>query len=440
MIWFRQNITVETAEKYLTSVEEKWLNFAISTQPIDKSILEINLTQLYQKLGLNQPEILYFSSPYQLIIYLVKTAINDLQQEELNLLIEKIKLIIVNRQQGFLKKIVTVIIETIKNQITLKFGTNLNQEIKNKFREFYEQNKLGEIDLNLKLVISKKRASHQQHKAIKQISKQIQIKLDEQLLLFILEYLSTKITNNIVNHTLNKIIASLSQVSSLQTLTNLSDSLTENLLLTTFIDPESLCLKAIEIDYYNYINNNKFISSELWQIWQNILANSGWLMAYNSFCFISEHYQKIYLNSQSYLHGIENLAIQYGDKWGLYAYNGVILPPEYGKISPENWQSQWLLTEKNSELRRVLIQGIGYDKIASELEAEELDSWREYTILKFNNIIDDLDGQPISLLKMTCPSTNFIHALRIPPDFVSAREAISWINWGIDPEDIIIAS
>lgn len=34
----------------------------------------------------------------------------------------------------------------------------------------------------------------------------------------------------------------------------------------------------------------------------------------------------------------------------------------------------------------------------------------------------------------------FIHALRIPPDFTSAIEAVRWVNWGIDPDDIIMAS
>lgn len=36
---------------------------------------------------------------------------------------------------------------------------------------------------------------------------------------------------------------------------------------------------------------------------------------------------------------------------------------------------------------------------------------------------------------MTCPSTGFIHILRVPPDTQSAREAICWVNWGIDPEE-----
>lgn len=33
---------------------------------------------------------------------------------------------------------------------------------------------------------------------------------------------------------------------------------------------------------------------------------------------------------------------------------------------------------------------------------------------------------------MTCPSTAYIHATRVPPTMTSAREAIRWINWDVD--------
>ncbi|MEP0746733.1 hypothetical protein NDA04_07115 [Trichocoleus sp. AS-A2] len=82
----------------------------------------------------------------------------------------------------------------------------------------------------------------------------------------------------------------------------------------------------------------------------------------------------------------------------------------------------------------MLIQGIGYERIAQELGAIALDSYQEYSLLK----ITDIDVEPISLLKMTCPSTGFIHVLRVPPEMRSAREAIAWVNWGINPEEFSV--
>jgi len=89
----------------------------------------------------------------------------------------------------------------------------------------------------------------------------------------------------------------------------------------------------------------------------------------------------------------------------------------------------------------LLIQRIGYDRICQELEVRELDSWQEYTLLSIDfddDFDDDGNAKPIYLLKMTCPSTGFIHALRVPPDLESAQEAIRWVNWAIDPEEFSV--
>ena len=75
---------------------------------------------------------------------------------------------------------------------------------------------------------------------------------------------------------------------------------------------------------------------------------------------------------------------------------------------------------------------IGYARVCQELQAQQLDFWQEYTLLKIDN---DVNIEPIYLLKMTCPSTGFIHALRVPPDMKSARDAIRWVNLGIDSEE-----
>ncbi|WP_196509978.1 hypothetical protein [Nostoc sp. NZL] len=71
-------------------------------------------------------------------------------------------------------------------------------------------------------------------------------------------------------------------------------------------------------------------------------------------------------------------------------------------------------------------------RICQELQAIELDFWHEYTLLKIDA---DVDEEPTYVLKMPCHSTGFIHALRVPPNINSAREAIRWVNWGIEPEE-----
>ncbi|WP_181243713.1 leucine-rich repeat domain-containing protein [Chamaesiphon polymorphus] len=116
------------------------------------------------------------------------------------------------------------------------------------------------------------------------------------------------------------------------------------------------------------------------------------------------------------------------------------LPRRYWtKLS--DWKPEWLLDEDNVEIRRALIEQLGYEKICEALNAVTIDSWREYTLLKIDGvekIYDDeeepIDTEPMVLLKMTCPSTAHIHILRVPPEIDSAEAAITWVNHGIHPD------
>lgn len=113
----------------------------------------------------------------------------------------------------------------------------------------------------------------------------------------------------------------------------------------------------------------------------------------------------------------------------------VRLRQKYQKCHPSQWPAEWLLSEKNAAQRRLLIQVIGYDRICQELGAIELDAWQEYSLLEIDARVD---LEKICLLKMICPSTGSVYIVRVPPDVESAREAIKWANWGIDPEEFSV--
>ncbi|MGV0105057.1 DUF6745 domain-containing protein [Nostoc sp. DSM 114160] len=189
-----------------------------------------------------------------------------------------------------------------------------------------------------------------------------------------------------------------------------------------WMDGYDFCISVLNIDH----------PQQEWKVFQSLIQECGWLFAYDDICIICDRPLHLRFDNQNRLHAEGEPAIEFIDGYSLYSYHGVTLPEKYGKIHPQQWQSQWILTEENAELRRVLIQGIGYARICEELQAIELDNWQEYTLLKIDN---NVDIEPIYLLKMTCPSTSFIHALRVPPNMNSAREAISWVNWDVDPEE-----
>jgi leucine-rich repeat protein SHOC2 len=118
----------------------------------------------------------------------------------------------------------------------------------------------------------------------------------------------------------------------------------------------------------------------------------------------------------------------------VYFFDSLYLPHRYWTKLSE-YKPEWLLDEENAEIRRMLIQICGYERICHELDAIELDTWREYTLLKIDA---EVDVEPIVLLKMTCPSTAHIHILRVPPEMTSAESAITWVNHGIHPDEFAV--
>ena len=156
---------------------------------------------------------------------------------------------------------------------------------------------------------------------------------------------------------------------------------------------------------------------KIWQAFENLIKSCNRIFPLEKTCILCENPTSLSFDNEQRLHAEGKPAIQFADKFSMYAYHGVGLPEEYGQLHPTQWHSQWILKEKNAELRRVLIQGIGYARIARELQAIELDSWQEYTLLK---IEADVYDDPIYLLKMICPSTGFMVVLQ--------KVAVDWEN------------
>ncbi|BAY86608.1 hypothetical protein NIES267_61180 [Calothrix parasitica NIES-267] len=185
-----------------------------------------------------------------------------------------------------------------------------------------------------------------------------------------------------------------------------------------------------ELAYYAYFNAIGIDFPQLIAWWSTARECGCW-WCFENFAVVTPKPSEINLDEDYQLHAEGKPAVNY-DGFKIYANHGTIIPKKYGQIHPSKWKAEWLLSEKNAELRRILIQEIGYYRICQELQAVELDKWQEYTLLKINQ---NIDIESIHLLTMICPSTDNIHILRVPPDITSAREAMAWINWGIHPEE-----
>lgn len=102
---------------------------------------------------------------------------------------------------------------------------------------------------------------------------------------------------------------------------------------------------------------------------------------------------------------------------------------------PETISVQEILDERNAELRRVMLERMGYEAFLRETEAEILDRDRdpggERRLLRVK-----LEGdEDLVCVSVICPSTGRQYLIRVPPTMRTCRQAAAWIAGFDNPDD-----
>ena len=420
--------------------QQKWQQNLLETKAIDAQKAIAAIHKIYALMGLKQPEVRFFASP------------NQIKHELINQPPE-----VVSQELGspvFKPPFSFEILNSLQKQIEPQLWQQLNQELEPNFQPMtliWQELELG-LASQISETESQKWLRLWQQLAEQQWSDRWQISTQwirsqvkqlpagdiflnlsdtawQNFGQFAWQQIGEPITQGISQQTWMQELEDFSKQLSLPWL-QMSSGIGLMSSLLANIDFTSMALLDYCIEVLDCEHNQ-----EQWLATRSMAQECGLVFFFHKTCLVCHRPKTISLDEQYRLHGVGKPAIAYPDGDCIYAYHGVILPPKYGRLHPNLWQAQWLLTEPNAELRRVLIQGIGYGRICQELQAIELDSWREYTLLR---IEQNIDIEPIHLLKMTCPSTNQIHAARVPPHIYSAQEAITWMNWNVHPEDFAV--
>jgi hypothetical protein len=101
---------------------------------------------------------------------------------------------------------------------------------------------------------------------------------------------------------------------------------------------------------------------------------------------------------------------------------------------PEEITGREILAERNAEVRRVMMERMGFDAFLEEVDSETLDVDRdpggERRLLR----VELEDDEPLVCVAVFCPSTKRRYVLRVPPETTTCRQAIAWTAGFDDPE------
>lgn len=106
-------------------------------------------------------------------------------------------------------------------------------------------------------------------------------------------------------------------------------------------------------------------------------------------------------------------------------WRGVSVTPQIA-FFPETLKSTDALAEANAEVRRVMIERIGFDRFMQESGArvlhEDTDPGGQRQLLQV-----DLEGdEPLVCVSVSCPSTRRHYLIRVPPTMRTCHQAVAW--------------
>lgn len=108
---------------------------------------------------------------------------------------------------------------------------------------------------------------------------------------------------------------------------------------------------------------------------------------------------------------------------------------DYIAFASQSITGQDILKIDNVELRRVLIERLGYETFLQQVGGlvrdrdQDAGGERQLIYIPFE------DDEPLMVLKVTCPSTAHIHILRVPPYMQTCHQAAAWVAGFTNPDD-----
>jgi hypothetical protein len=179
----------------------------------------------------------------------------------------------------------------------------------------------------------------------------------------------------------------------------------------------------------------------------------GWWWAYKNAVIITPKPTLIHRDENFRLHCENGLALAYPDGWGIYAWHGVRVPAKV-IMAPQEITIEEICAEENAEIRRVMIERMGWERFCSiarmrVLHSDELHSG--FPAIPVSDLIDagqrlvttyragtetaelleaeelrDFEDRPLRFVRLTDPSTGRQYTIRVRHDHKRCYEAIGW--------------
>jgi hypothetical protein len=142
---------------------------------------------------------------------------------------------------------------------------------------------------------------------------------------------------------------------------------------------------------------------------------------------------RVKLDEQWRLHAEHSAALHWPDGVSEFNWHGVRVDSRL-ILHPDQLRAGEILAEKNLEIRRIMIERFGVERLLSEAGASLVDSDIDAGGERALFHVTRRSGEPLSFLKVRCPSTLRSYLIQMPPTARSCREAAAW-SFGMEMDE-----
>ena len=176
---------------------------------------------------------------------------------------------------------------------------------------------------------------------------------------------------------------------------------------------------------YDVLKDVGVKGAEVLEPLMRLAANIGWWWPFVGLCIVSERPTEIHFDDRGNLHSVTGHAIAYADSFALYAVHGVRVPERVvlGTYSVED-----ALREQNSEVKRIMIELMGYDRFFGEaggtIVHRDIDGYDHPRELISVPMVEAAAGH-IMAVHVICPTTGRHYFLGVPASVKTCQEAVA---------------
>jgi hypothetical protein len=180
-------------------------------------------------------------------------------------------------------------------------------------------------------------------------------------------------------------------------------------------------------------------------LWATIARSAGWWWPYEGVCVVSERPVRVAMEPDGRarperdlvgaqtlrLHSSDGPAAGFRDGWGVHAWHGVRVPAKVIE-QPEALTASEVLQQPNAEVRRVMVERLGADRLMAmakpdvmDRDADQLGHPRRLLRIRF------ADDEPLMMVEVANSTpepdgTLRPYLLRVPPQMTTCRQAVAW--------------